>query len=113
MQFDNEQLPPIVIRARVLRYESTQCRHQGRNRLRMIAQLNGHDPSIGRWPVRRNVGEIAVQGYKDAVELLCLCDDLSVGCSNGQVITQQQDVASNLPQAIGNRTRHALVAKET
>jgi hypothetical protein len=44
MRFDNEKLSLVVMRVRMLGMESTQSRHQGGNRLRMIVELNGDNP---------------------------------------------------------------------
>ena len=87
MRLNNEKLSVVVMRVRMLGNESTQSRHQSGNRLRVIVELNGDDPSKGLWRIRHDIGEIAVQGHKDALELLRFRNDIRVRCSSGKMIT--------------------------
>lgn len=86
-RFDNEKLPSVIMRARVLQDESGQPGHRRGNGLWVIVQLNSYDPSIRRRPVRHDIREVAVQGHKYAVEFLRLRDDVSVWCAGGKVVT--------------------------
>lgn len=61
MSFDNQEFSRVIARVRVLGNESTEPRHQGRNRFRMIVKLEGYDTSIVLRPIRHDISEIAVQ----------------------------------------------------
>jgi hypothetical protein len=72
VNFDEEQLAPVIVRVGILDEKPTQSSHQRRNNLGVIVELNGHDASITRRRVRHDVREISIQRQQQTVEFLCL-----------------------------------------
>jgi len=62
MDFHQEQLAAIEFLRGMPFEKSDQSRHEWRNDLWMVVQLNGHDAGIAGWRIGYDVREIAIEG---------------------------------------------------
>jgi hypothetical protein len=78
MGLDQEELAFVAacpwMRCEIIHEPSNYCW----NHLGVISDLQGDDPFVLRWWIRRDVGKVAVQRNQNSIQLLRLRDDNSI-----------------------------------